>query len=108
LYGYYDQVNEIEMFEIDQRDWANALELELDKNGFIYEWTRLEQKVHKDLFTQISWYTKSLKSHEGHKIIMRLLFRGGSNTSLLTGLYENHIQSSKNLLKEMDLYLKEL
>jgi hypothetical protein len=39
---------------------------------------------------------------------MRLLFRGGSNTSLLTGLYENHIQTSKNLLKEMDLYLKEL
>ena len=108
LYSYYDQVNEIEMFEIDQRDWANALELELDKNGFIYEWTQIGEKVHKNLFTQISWYSKSLKSHEGHKIIMRLLFRGGSNTSLLTGLYENHIQSSKKLLEELDLYLKEL
>ena len=108
LYAYYDQVNEIEMFEIDQRDWANALELELDKNGFIYEWTQIGEKVHKNLFTQISWYSKSLKSHEGHKIIMRLLFRGGSNTSLLTGLYENHIQSSKKLLEELDLYLKEL
>ena len=69
---------------------------------------KLERKVHKNIFTQISWYTKSLKSHDGHKIIMRLLFRGGSNTSLLTGLYKNHIQSSKKLLKEMDLYLKEL
>jgi len=39
---------------------------------------------------------------------MRLLFRGGSNTSLLTGLYEKHIQSSKKLLKEMNFYLEEL
>ena len=37
MYGYYDQINEIEMFEIDQLDCANSLELELDKNGFIYE-----------------------------------------------------------------------
>ena len=37
MYGYYDQINEMEMFEIDQLDWANSLELELDKNGFIYE-----------------------------------------------------------------------
>lgn len=81
MYGYYDQINEIEMFEIDQLDWANSLELELDKNGFIYEQTRLIEIVHKDLFTQISWYNKSLKSHKGHQIIMRLLFRRGTNTS---------------------------
>ena len=36
LNDYYNQINQIEMFEIDQRDWANALELELDKNGFFY------------------------------------------------------------------------
>ena len=39
LYDYYNQINQIEMFEIDQRDWANALELELDKNGFFYIYT---------------------------------------------------------------------
>lgn len=108
LNDYYNQINQIEMFEIDQRDWANALELELDRNGFTYIYTELDQKVHTDLYTLMGNYTQELKNHPGHKIIMRLLFRGGSNTSLLTGLYENHIQSSKNLLKEMDLYLKEL
>ncbi len=108
IYGYYDQVNEIEMFEIDQRNWANALELELDTNGFIYEWTRLDKVVHKDLFTQISWYDSSLKSHKGHQIIMRLLFRAGTNTSLLTKLYETHIQAAKKLIKEMNLYLEEM
>ena len=25
LNDYYSQINQIEMFEIDQRDWANAL-----------------------------------------------------------------------------------
>ena len=51
LNDYYNQINQIEMFEIDQRDWANALELELDRNGFFYSYTQLDQKVHTDLFT---------------------------------------------------------
>ncbi len=96
------------MFEIDQRNWANQLELELDKNGFIYEWTQLDKIVHTDLFTQISSYNKSLKQHPGHKIIMRLLFRAGTNTSILTGLYENNISTAENLVKEIDSYLNEI
>ncbi len=108
LYSYHEQVNEIMMFEIDQRNWANQLELELDKNGFIYEWTQLDKIVHTDLFTQISSYNKSLKQHPGHKIIMRLLFRAGTNTSILTGLYENNISTAENLVKEIDSYLNEI
>ena len=106
LYNYYDTIDEIVMFEIDQRNWANHLELELDKNGFIYEWTQLEKIVHTDLFSQISFYDSSLKNHPGHKIIMRLLFRGGTNTSILTKLYESSIISAQNLVKEIDFYLE--
>ncbi len=98
LNDYYNQINQIEMFEIDQRDWANALELELDKNGFFYSYTELDQKVHSDLFTLMGNYTSELKNHPGHKIIMRLLFRGGTNNSFLTGFYENHIQTGNQLI----------
>ncbi|MDA9364511.1 DUF6090 family protein [Flavobacteriaceae bacterium] len=98
LNDYYNQINQIEMFEIDQRDWANALELELDRNGFFYSYTQLDQKVHTDLFTLMGNYTLELKKHPGHKIIMRLLFRGGTNNSFLTGFYENHIKTGNQLI----------
>ena len=98
LNDYYNQINQIEMFEIDQRDWANALELELDRNGFFYSYTQLDQKVHTDLFTLMGNYNSELKNHPGHKIIMRLLFRGGTNNSFLTGFYENHIKTGNQLI----------
>ena len=99
LNDYYNQINQIEMFEIDQRDWANALELELDRNGFFYSYTQLDQKVHTDLFTLIGNYSSELKNHPGHKIIMRLLFRGGTNNSFLTGFYENHMKTGNQLIE---------
>lgn len=99
LNDYYNQINQIEMFEIDQRDWANALELELDRNGFFYSYTQLDQVVHTDLFTLMGNYTSELKNHPGHKIIMRLLFRGGTNNSFLTGFYENHIMTGNQLIE---------
>ena len=40
-----------------------------------------------------------LKNHPGHKIIMRLLFRGGTNNSFLTGFYENHIKIGNQLIE---------
>ena len=49
LNDYYSQINQIEMFEIDQRDWANALELELDRSGFLYSYIELDEKVHTGL-----------------------------------------------------------
>jgi hypothetical protein len=98
LNDYYNQINQIEMFEIDQRDWANKLELELDRNGFFYSYTQLDQKVHTDLFTLMGNYNSELKNHPGHKIIMRLLFRGGTNNSFLTGFYENHIKTGNQLI----------
>ena len=102
LNDYYNQINQIEMFEIDQRDWANALELELDRNGFFYSYTQLDQKVHTDLFTLMGNYTLELKKHPGHKIIMRLLFRGGTNNSFLTGFYENHIKTGNQLIEVLN------
>ena len=102
LNDYYNQINQIEMFEIDQRDWANALELELDRNGFFYSYTQLDQKVHTDLFTLMGNYTLELKNHPGHKIIMRLLFRGGTNNSFLTGFYENHIKTGNHLIEVLN------
>ena len=98
LNDYYNQINQIEMFEIDQRDWANALELELDKNGFFYIYTELDKKVHTNLFTLLGNYGMKLKNHPGHEIIMRLLFRGGTNNSFLTGFYENHIITGEKLI----------
>ena len=97
LNNYYNQINQIEMFEIDQRDWANALEL--DRNGFFYSYTQLDQKVHTDLFTLMGNYTSKLKNHPGHKIIMRLLFRRGTNNTFLTGFYENHIKTGNQLIE---------
>jgi len=99
LNDYYNQINQIEMFEIDQRDWANKLELELDRNGFFYSYTQLDQKVHTDLFTLMGNYNSELKNHPGHKIIMRLLFRGGTNNSFLTGFYENHMKTGNQLIE---------
>ena len=99
LNDYYSQINQIEMFEIDQRNWANALELELDRNGFFYSYTELDQKVHTDLFSLLGKYSMELKNHPGHKIIMRLLFRGGTNNSFLTGFYENHIKTGNQLIE---------
>ena len=98
LNDYYNQINQIEMFEIDQRDWANALELELDKNGFFYIYTELDTTVHTDLFTLLGKYNMELKNHPGHEIIMRLLFRGGTNNSFLTGFYANHIKTGEKLI----------
>ena len=106
LNDYYNQINQIEMFEIDQRDWANALELELDRNGFFYSYTQLDQKVHTDLFTLMGNYTSELKNHPGHKIIMRLLFRGGTNNTFLTGFYENHIKTGNQLIKILNQEIK--
>jgi len=102
LNDYYNQINQIEMFEIDQRDWANKLELELDRNGFFYSYTQLDQKVHTDLFTLMGNYNSELKNHPGHKIIMRLLFRGGTNNSFLTGFYENHIKTGNHLIEVLN------
>jgi hypothetical protein len=102
LYNYYNQINQIEVFEIEQRDWANALELELDKNGFLYISTELDKIVHTDLFTLMGKYNGSLKNHPGHKIIMRLLLQIGANNSLLTGFYKSHIQSGKQLIKILE------
>ena len=99
LNDYYSQINQIEMFEIDQRNWANALELELDRNGFFYSYTELDQKVHTDIYSLLGKYSMELKNHSGHKIIMRLLFRGGTNNSFLTGFYENHIKIGNQLIE---------
>ena len=99
LNDYYNQINQIEMFEIDQRDWANALELELDRNGFTYIYTELDRKVHTDLYTLMGNYTQKLKNHPGHKIIMRLLFRGGTNNTFLTGYYKDHIKTGHKLIE---------
>ena len=99
LNDYYSQINQIEMFEIDQRDWANVLELELDRNGFTYIYTELDRKVHTDLYTLMGKYTLELKNHPGHKIIMRLLFRGGTNNTFLTGYYEDHIITGHQLIE---------
>lgn len=102
LNDYYNQINQIEMFEIDQRDWANALELELDRNGFTYIYTELDRKVHTDLYTLMGNYTQELKNHPGHKIIMRLLFRGGTNSTFLTGYYKDHIKTGHKLIETLN------
>jgi hypothetical protein len=105
LFAYYLKTDQILMREIDQKDWANVMEAELDRTGFIYEWNELDKKVITDLFSLFGTYTKELKSHPGHKIVMRLLFRGGTNKTILSPLYEEHILLAKELIHEINLTL---
>jgi hypothetical protein len=107
LFDYYINTDQILMREIDQKNWANELEVELDRKGFIYDWTQLDKKVITDLFALYGNYNKNLKSHPGHKIVMRLLFRGGTNKSIMSPLYIRHIELAKKLIEEIDLYLKD-
>ena len=39
-----------------------------------------------------------LKNQPDHEIIKRLLFRGGTNNSFLTGFYANHIKTGEKLI----------
>jgi hypothetical protein len=98
LYDYYLKTDQILMREIDQKDWANALETELDKIGFFYEWNELDKKVITDLYTLFGNYNQNIKWHPGHKIIMRLLFRGGTNKTILSPLYQEHILLAQELI----------
>jgi hypothetical protein len=47
-------------------------------------------------------YTQELKNHPGHKIIMRLLFRGGTNNTFLTGYYKDHIKTGHKLIEPLN------
>ncbi|MDA1345229.1 MAG: DUF6090 family protein [Bacteroidetes bacterium] len=105
LYDYYLRTDQVIMRENDQKDWANILENELDRIGFFYEWSELDKKVITDLFSLFTNYTEDLKAHPGHKIIMRLLFRGGTNKTILTPLYEDHIRLAKEVVYQIDEYL---
>lgn len=105
LYDYYLRTDQVIMRENDQKDWANILENELDRIGFFYEWSELDKKVITDLFSLFTNYTEDLKAHPGHKIIMRLLFRGGTNKTILTPLYEDHIRLAKEVVNQIDEYL---
>jgi hypothetical protein len=103
LNDYYSQIN-----QIDQRNWANALELELDRSWFLYSYIELEEKVHTGLSTILGKYTIELKNHPGHKIIMRLLFRGGIGNSSLIGFYENHIKTGQKLIEILNKEIQPL
>lgn len=105
LYDYYLKTDQVIMRENDQKDWANILENELDRSGFFYEWIELDKKVVSDLFSLFTTYTEDLKAHPGHKIIMRLLFRGGTNKTILTPLYEDHIRLAKEVIHQIDEHL---
>ena len=63
-----------------------------------YIYTEFDKKVHTNLFTLLGNYGVKLKNHLGHEIIMRLLFRGGTNNSFLTRFYENHILTGEKLI----------
>ncbi len=64
------------------------------------------KKVQINLTKQITHYNKELTKHSGHNNILPLLFRGGTNTTLLTGLYEEQISSGMELSKTIKLYIK--
>lgn len=105
IYNYYSLVRSIENQENDLQNWCNELELELDKNGFIYKWLALDTKTHQDLTKQISFYDIQLYEHVGHGIVMNILFRGGTNTTFLTPLYEKQIKAGEELSQAILKYV---
>ncbi|WP_189663227.1 MULTISPECIES: DUF6090 family protein [unclassified Polaribacter] len=105
IYDYYNLVDNIENQENDLLKWCNELELELDKNGFGYKWLELDTKIHQDLTKQITLYNDKLCEHPGHLIIATLLFRGATNTTFLTPLYENQIKAGEKLSQAIKNYV---
>ena len=66
----------------------------------------LDKKVQINLTKQISHYHKELTKHPGHDNILPLLFRGSTNTTFLTDVYEEQISSGMELSKIIKLYIK--
>ena len=52
---------------------------------------QLDKKAQIHLTKQITYYNKELTKHSRHNNILPLLFRGGTNTTFLAGLYENRL-----------------
>jgi hypothetical protein len=98
-------VDNIENQENDLLKWCNELELELNKNGFMYKLLELDTKTHQDLTKQISLYDDQLCEHIGHGIIMNILFRGGTNTTFLTPLYEEQIKAGEELSQAIENFI---
>ena len=105
LLEYYELVDKIIKQEKNLEEFNNQMELELVNNGFLTIWMNLDKEVHKDLTKQITNYTENLIKHPGHDNILMLLFRGGTNTTFLTGLYEEQVKSGMALSQTIKDYI---
>jgi len=104
IYSYYNSVDKILFEESSLQVWANDLDLELQKSGFISNWLEFEKRPNQKLSEAVGNYTNELCEHKGNDIVLSLLYRGFLVTPYLTNFYEEQISIGNELLKEIEDY----
>ena len=104
---YYNAVDQVLYEETSLQIWANDLDLELQKSGFIAKWLELESKPNRKLPDIVGNYNEDLYKLPGHNITLSLLLRGHLFPAFLTGFYEEQITIGEELIKAIDEYKKE-
>ena len=70
---YYNAVDQVLYEETSLQIWANDLDLELQKSGFIAKWLELESKPNRKLPDIVGNYNEDLYKLPGHNITLSLL-----------------------------------
>jgi hypothetical protein len=102
IYNYYKTVDNILFEESSCQVWANDLDLELQKNGFMPEWLEIENRPNQKLNEMLGNYTDILCEHKGHGIVLSLFVRGFLFDPYLTDWYKKQITLGKELLKAIE------
>jgi len=105
--NYYNAVDQVLYEETSLQVWANDLDLELQKSGFIANWLELENKPNRKFADVIGNYNEELYQLPGHNITLSLLFRGHLFPAYLTGFYEKQITIGEELIKAIEEYVSE-
>jgi hypothetical protein len=103
--NYYNTVDKILFEESSCQVWANDLELELQKSGFMSEWLEFENRPNQKLNEMLGNYTDILCKHKGNDIVLTLYFRGFLFDPYLTDWYKEQVALGKELLKAIEEHI---
>ncbi|MEP2024470.1 MAG: hypothetical protein ABJH98_13760 [Reichenbachiella sp.] len=107
IYEYYNASDKVIFEENSLQIWANDLDLQLHKSGFFSQWIELEARPNQNIQEVLGNYTDQLCEHEGHDIVLSLLYRGYLFTAYLTGFYEEQIIAGKEVIKAINAFRNE-
>lgn len=107
LYAYYSSSDKVIFEENSLQVWSNDLDLQLHKTGFFSKWLELEERPNQSIDAAIGNYTEELTTHEGHDIVLSILYRGYLFTAFLTGFYEEQITSGTELINAIEAYVND-